>query len=162
MTADLVLWFPDRTSVCTHPWPGRIYNLILLKAWLNPTKLKLSMIWLYWKLISKGPSFVPFGASLNQYGANSNIPVFLIHVLCQINFVDTRDVISPKLCEAKCSENRFKRYFVSVFLMSILFVFRLGAVQWEEQCQGVETGRGSLHELQTLQCRCWLLQVSLI
>jgi len=36
-TADLVLWFPDRTSVCTHPW--RLYNLIVLKASLNTTKL---------------------------------------------------------------------------------------------------------------------------
>ena len=36
-TADLVLWFPDRTSVCTHPW--LLYNLIVLKASLNPTKL---------------------------------------------------------------------------------------------------------------------------
>ena len=37
-TADLVLWFPDRTAVCTHSWP--LYNLIVLKASLNPTKLK--------------------------------------------------------------------------------------------------------------------------
>ena len=27
-TADLVLWFPHRTAVCTHPWHGHLYNLI--------------------------------------------------------------------------------------------------------------------------------------
>ena len=52
MKADLVFWFPDRTSVCTHPW--RLYNLIVLKASLNPTKLKL-----YWNLIWKSLGFVP-------------------------------------------------------------------------------------------------------
>ena len=35
-TADLVLWFPDKTSVCTLPWAGRLYSLIVLKASLNP------------------------------------------------------------------------------------------------------------------------------
>ena len=37
-TADLVLWFPDRTSVCNSNTP---LMLIVLKASLNPTKLKL-------------------------------------------------------------------------------------------------------------------------
>jgi len=31
-TTDLVLWFTDRTSVCTHPCHGRLNNLIVLKA----------------------------------------------------------------------------------------------------------------------------------
>ena len=42
-TADLVLWFPDSISVCTHPWHGRLYNLIVLKSSLNPSKLKFNL-----------------------------------------------------------------------------------------------------------------------
>jgi len=38
-TVNLILWFPDRTSVCTHPWGGHLYNFIVLKASLNLTKL---------------------------------------------------------------------------------------------------------------------------
>ena len=40
-TADLVLWFPDKTTVCTYHW--RLYNLIVLKASLNLTKLNWTL-----------------------------------------------------------------------------------------------------------------------
>jgi len=41
-TADLVLWFPDKTAVSKHPWC--LYNLILLKVSLNPNPTKLKLI----------------------------------------------------------------------------------------------------------------------
>ena len=34
-TANLSLLFPDRTSACTHPWHGRLYNLVVLKSSLT-------------------------------------------------------------------------------------------------------------------------------
>ena len=36
-TEYLVLWFPNKTSVCTHPWQQN--DFIVLTAPLNPTKL---------------------------------------------------------------------------------------------------------------------------
>ena len=50
-TADLVLWFPDRTSVFTHPWLDAYkYNLIVLKVSWNPTKpgIKFSILHNCW------------------------------------------------------------------------------------------------------------------
>ena len=40
--ADLVLWFPDKTSICIHPWHQN--DLIVLTVPLNPTKLNTSKI----------------------------------------------------------------------------------------------------------------------
>ena len=61
-TADLVLWFPDRTSVCTHPWHSvlkPLLNLILHLRWNTCTVLCSSktsnlkfQVLLYWLLHS--------------------------------------------------------------------------------------------------------------
>jgi len=44
-TADLVLWFPDRTSVCTHPWHQNDFIVFMVPS--NLTKLKTLFICQY-------------------------------------------------------------------------------------------------------------------